>query len=74
VRRVVTALVLVALIPLAVHLSALGALTLATALMVVLIAAESIRYSEARERIRHEDDPAEAPPRLVMEEADDRRP
>lgn len=74
VRRVLTALVLVALIPLAVHLSALGALALVTALMVVLIATESIRYAEARERIRHEDDPAGAPPRLVMEEVDDRRP
>jgi low temperature requirement protein LtrA len=56
VQRVVVALIAVALIPVAARLPALGALALLTAIMVLLIAGESIRFSEARERIRHEDD------------------
>jgi hypothetical protein len=37
-------------------LPALGALALVVAAMVLLIVVESIRFAEARERIRHEDD------------------
>jgi low temperature requirement protein LtrA len=59
VQRVVIAVILFASIPLAAELPALGALALVTAVMVLLIAAESIRFSEDRERIRHEDDIAE---------------
>ncbi len=54
IQRVVTGVLLVALIPLAGHLPALGALALLTAVMVLLIAAESLRFADARERIRHE--------------------
>jgi low temperature requirement protein LtrA len=56
VQRVAVALIALALIPVAARLPALGALGLLTAIMVLLIAGESIRFSEARERIRHEDD------------------
>ena len=61
VQRVVTAALLLVLIPLAAHLPALGALGLLTGVMVVLIAAESFRFADARERIRHEDEGSEAP-------------
>jgi hypothetical protein len=57
VHRLVTAAVIVALIPVAERMSALGALGLVTAVMVTLIAGESLRYAEARERIRHASDP-----------------
>jgi low temperature requirement protein LtrA len=53
--RVVTAAVILALIPLGERLSALGALALLAGAMVALIAIESVRFAEARERIRHED-------------------
>jgi low temperature requirement protein LtrA len=56
VQRVVTAALLLVLIPAAVHLPALGALALLTSVMVVLIAAESLRFADAREQIRHEGD------------------
>jgi low temperature requirement protein LtrA len=53
--RVLTALVVLALIPVAEHLSALGALGVLAAVLVTLIAVESVRFAEARERIRHEE-------------------
>jgi low temperature requirement protein LtrA len=56
VRRVIAAAVLLALIPVGARLPALGALALLVAGMVLLIAVESIRFAEARERIRHEED------------------
>jgi hypothetical protein len=56
VLRVVTAIALLLLIPIAAQPPALGALVLLTAVMVVLIALESVRFADARERIRHEDD------------------
>jgi low temperature requirement protein LtrA len=56
VRRVIAAAVLLALIPVGLRLPALGALALVVAAMVLLIALESIRFAEARERIRHEED------------------
>jgi low temperature requirement protein LtrA len=55
--RVATALVVLALIPLVADLSALGALAVLAAVMVALIAIESVRFAEARERIRHEEVP-----------------
>ena len=57
-RRLVVSVVLVALIPLAVELPALASLTLVAALCVGLIAYESIRYAEARDRVRHAPEPA----------------
>jgi low temperature requirement protein LtrA len=56
VRRVIAAAVMLALIPVGMLLPALGALALVVAAMVLLIVVESIRFAEARERIRHEDD------------------
>ena len=60
VQRIAVAVVALALIPVAARLPALGGLGLITAIMVVMVAGESIRFSEARERIRHEDDEASA--------------
>ena len=54
VRRLVTAVVLVALLPVAVELPALATLALVTAVMCALIAYETIRYAEPRDRIRHQ--------------------
>jgi low temperature requirement protein LtrA len=56
VQRAITAAVLVLLIPLAANLAALGSLALLTLVMVLMIGVESVRFAEARERIRHEDD------------------
>jgi low temperature requirement protein LtrA len=56
VRRLIAAAVLLALIPAGLELSALGALALLVAMMVLLIVVETIRFAEARERIRHEED------------------
>ena len=57
VRRVVCALVLLALIPAATALSALLTLGILAALLVALIAYEAIRYSQARDRVRHQPAP-----------------
>jgi hypothetical protein len=57
-RRLVVGMLAVALIPLAAELSALAALGLLTAVMVAMIASEAVRYSEIRERVRHETDEA----------------
>jgi low temperature requirement protein LtrA len=54
VQRVVTAVVLVALIPLAVEVPALAILGIATAILVALIAYETVRFAELRERLRHQ--------------------
>lgn len=53
-QRLVTAILLVALIPLARHMEALVALALMAALLVALIAYEAIRFADARARVRHE--------------------
>jgi low temperature requirement protein LtrA len=53
-QRLVTAALLLALIPLVIELDALVALALMAALLVILIAYETIRFGEARDRIRHE--------------------
>ena len=58
VQRVVAAALVLAAIPLAAVMPALGALGLLTALLVGLIAFESTVHSEFRERVRHEDDVA----------------
>ena len=51
--RLVVAIVLCALVPLATTIPALLALGLTAALMVALLTYEFVRYHEARERLRH---------------------
>ena len=53
-QRLVTAFLLVALLPVVVAVDALVALALMSALLVLLIAYETIRFADARDRIRHE--------------------
>jgi low temperature requirement protein LtrA len=55
VQRVVAAVVLIPLLALAAELPALAALLVLTAVIVGLVAFESVRFSDDRERIRHED-------------------
>jgi low temperature requirement protein LtrA len=55
-RRLIVALLLCALIPLATELPALTALALLAAVIAVMIASEAVAYSELRERVRHEVD------------------
>jgi low temperature requirement protein LtrA len=52
--RLACALVLLALLPAAVAMPAIAGLAILTALLVALIAYETIRFAEARDRIRHE--------------------
>jgi len=58
VRRLILGVGLLALIPVGVELPALGTLAILTAFACALIAYETIRYAESRERVRHE--PTEA--------------
>jgi low temperature requirement protein LtrA len=53
-QRIVTAALLVALLPVVTEIHALGALAVLAALLVSLIAYEAIRFADARNRIRHE--------------------
>jgi low temperature requirement protein LtrA len=53
-RRLVCALVMLAMIPLATEISALATIAIIAGLLIVLIAYEVIRFSEFREKIRHE--------------------
>jgi hypothetical protein len=53
-RRLVCALVLLALVPAATALPALATLGILAALLATLIAYEAIRYAESRDRIRHQ--------------------
>jgi low temperature requirement protein LtrA len=53
-RRLVCAVVLLALLPAGATLPALVTLGILTALLVLLIAYEALRYADAREHIRHE--------------------
>jgi low temperature requirement protein LtrA len=53
-RRLVCALVLMALLPVAVRLPALAALGILTGLLALLIAYEAVRYAESRDHIRHQ--------------------
>jgi low temperature requirement protein LtrA len=55
-RRLVVGALVVALIPIAAELPTLTTLGLLTAVMVAMIASEAWRYSEIRERVRHEID------------------
>ena len=54
VQRLVCAVVLLALIPLAVEVPALVTMTIAAALLAALIVYESVRFAELRERLRHQ--------------------
>jgi low temperature requirement protein LtrA len=56
--RLVAGCILVALIPVATHIPALAALGMVTLVACGLIAFEFVRYSEARERIRHGTQPS----------------
>jgi low temperature requirement protein LtrA len=60
-QRLATAVLLCAIVPLITKPSALIALAILAALMVTLIAYEAIRFSDARDRIRHELDRETAP-------------
>ena len=53
-QRLAMAVVLLALIPLGTHIDALAALAIMTTLVIALIAYETIRFADARDRIRHE--------------------
>jgi low temperature requirement protein LtrA len=57
-RRLLLALVLLALVPVAVEVPALATLALVAGLCVSLIAYEAIRYAEDRRRVRHALEPA----------------
>ena len=61
-RRLVLALVMFALLPVAVELSALATLALVTALMCALITYETIIYGEGRDRVRHQEFAHDRPP------------
>jgi low temperature requirement protein LtrA len=67
-RRLVVAVLLGALIPVAAELPALAALGLLTLVLVAMIASEAVQYSELREQVRHEDDPHEDDPMEAIEE------
>ena len=58
VHRIVTSVLLLALVPFAAQVPALAALGLLTAVMVGVIAFEAVRFSEIREQVRHEEDAA----------------
>ena len=53
-QRLLTAVVLVAAVPVAAEIPALAAVGLVAAVLSALIAYEAVRFSEARDRIRHE--------------------
>ena len=69
-RRLVVAVVLGVLIPLAGNLPALAALGLLTVVLIAMIASEAMQYSELREQVRHEDDPHEDDPVETLEQHD----
>ena len=52
-RRLVCALVLLALLPAATALPAIATLGILAALLSALIAYEALRYAESRDRVRH---------------------
>ncbi len=53
-RRVVAAVVVLALLPLHSQLSALAMLGAVSAVLVAMIAYEAVRYADARDRVRHQ--------------------
>jgi low temperature requirement protein LtrA len=67
-RRLVCAVVLLALLPAATALPALVTLAILAAVLVALIAYEALRYAEVRERVRH-GPPPEAPHETLSEGA-----
>jgi low temperature requirement protein LtrA len=60
VQRLLCAALLCALIPVAVELAALATLAILAALLVALIVYETVRFAEARDRLRHEVAPEHA--------------
>ena len=52
-QRLVTAVVLLALVPLAVEIPSLAMLAIVAGILVALIAYEAIRFAAARDRVRH---------------------
>jgi low temperature requirement protein LtrA len=54
IHRVVCAVVLVALVPLAVELPALATLAVLAAVLAALVTYEAVRFAEARDRVRHQ--------------------
>jgi low temperature requirement protein LtrA len=54
-RRAALAIVFLALVPVAVHVTALATLAAATALLWILIAYETHAYGERRARVRHDE-------------------
>ena len=55
VRRLACALILLAFVPLAPHVSALALLAIMTAVLIGMVVYEVTRYSEVRDRVRHLD-------------------
>jgi low temperature requirement protein LtrA len=53
-QRLVTAVLLLVLVPAAVELPALASVTLVAAVLAALIAYEALRFAEARDRVRHQ--------------------
>jgi low temperature requirement protein LtrA len=53
-QRLISALMLTALIPLALELAALASLAIVVSVLCALIAYEALRFAEARDRIRHQ--------------------
>ena len=53
-QRLIAAVVLVALLPLAVEIPALATLAITTGVLTALIAYETVRFAELRDRLRHE--------------------
>jgi hypothetical protein len=54
VRRLLCALLLLALIPATRHVTALATLAIIAGVLTALISYEAIRYAASRERVRHE--------------------
>ena len=52
-QRLATAVVLIALVPLALEIPSLGTLAIVAGILVALIAYEAIRFAAARDRVRH---------------------
>ena len=53
-QRLVCAVILIALVPLAVHLASLATLAILAAVLAALILYETLRFADARERVRRE--------------------
>jgi hypothetical protein len=71
VQRIVAAVVIVLLVPVAVDIPALTALGSLAAVLVALIALESVWFADARERIRHENDVVPSSEPIALDPARD---